>query len=87
MREPTESGDKAEIDLYFDALRGIRQEIAEIEEGRMDSRINPLKVPDRPGGCLCVCVGACVCVSSPSLCRLHSRVKSCIRKVGMVAAI
>lgn len=44
MIEPTESEDKAEMDRYCDALIGIRQEIADIEEGRMDSRINPLKV-------------------------------------------
>lgn len=45
MIEPTESEDKAEMDRFCDALLGIRQEIADIEEGRMDSRINPLKVP------------------------------------------
>uniref|UniRef100_A0A8C5HTE8 Glycine cleavage system P protein n=1 Tax=Gouania willdenowi TaxID=441366 RepID=A0A8C5HTE8_GOUWI len=44
MIEPTESEDKAEMDRFCDALLGIRQEIAEIEEGRMDSRINPLKM-------------------------------------------
>lgn len=44
MIEPTESEDKAEMDRYCDALLGIRQEIADIEEGRMDSRVNPLKV-------------------------------------------
>lgn len=44
MIEPTESEDKAEMDRFCDALLGIRQEIADIEEGRMDSRINPLKV-------------------------------------------
>lgn len=44
MIEPTESEDKAEMDRFCDALLAIRQEIAEIEEGRMDSRINPLKV-------------------------------------------
>uniref|UniRef100_A0A8C5HRX0 glycine dehydrogenase (aminomethyl-transferring) n=1 Tax=Gouania willdenowi TaxID=441366 RepID=A0A8C5HRX0_GOUWI len=40
----TKSEDKAEMDRFCDALLGIRQEIAEIEEGRMDSRINPLKM-------------------------------------------
>lgn len=45
MIEPTESEDKAEMDRFCDALLGIRQEIADIEEGRMDSRVNPLKVP------------------------------------------
>lgn len=44
MIEPTESEDKAEMDRFCDALLAIRQEIAEIEEGRMDSRINLLKV-------------------------------------------
>lgn len=45
MIEPTESEDKAEMDRFCDALLGIRQEIADLEEGRMDSRVNPLKVP------------------------------------------
>lgn len=49
MIEPTESEDKAEMDRFCDALLGIRQEIADIEEGRVDSRINPLKVSPRPG--------------------------------------
>ena len=44
MIEPTESEDKAEMDRFCDALMGIRQEIADIEEGRMDARVNPLKV-------------------------------------------
>lgn len=44
MIEPTESEDKAELDRFCDAMINIRQEIAEIEEGRMDPQINPLKV-------------------------------------------
>jgi len=44
MIEPTESEDKAEMDRYCDALVSIRREISDIEEGRMDSRINPLKM-------------------------------------------
>lgn len=52
MIEPTESEDKAEMDRFCDALLGIRQEIADIEEGRMDSRINPLKVPFTAPLCL-----------------------------------
>ncbi|KAM9329715.1 glycine dehydrogenase (decarboxylating), mitochondrial [Gastrophryne carolinensis] len=44
MIEPTESEDKAELDRFCDAMISIRQEIADIEEGRMDSRINPLKM-------------------------------------------
>lgn len=44
MIEPTESEDKAELDRFCDAMINIRQEIMDVEEGRMDSRINPLKV-------------------------------------------
>ncbi|XP_044128488.1 glycine dehydrogenase (decarboxylating), mitochondrial [Bufo gargarizans] len=44
MIEPTESEDKAEMDRFCDAMINIRQEIADIEEGRMDSKINPLKM-------------------------------------------
>lgn len=44
MIEPTESEDKAELDRFCDAMISIRHEIAEIEEGRMDPQINPLKV-------------------------------------------
>uniref|UniRef100_A0A8C7YG22 glycine dehydrogenase (aminomethyl-transferring) n=1 Tax=Oryzias sinensis TaxID=183150 RepID=A0A8C7YG22_9TELE len=52
MIEPTESEDKAEMDRFCDALLGIRQEIAEIEEGRMDSRINPLKMAPHSLACI-----------------------------------
>lgn len=44
MIEPTESEDKAELDRFCDAMISIRQEVADIEEGRMDARVNPLKV-------------------------------------------
>jgi glycine dehydrogenase len=43
MIEPTESEDKAELDRFCDALLSIRNEIKEIEEGRMDRKNNPLK--------------------------------------------
>lgn len=43
MIEPTESEDKGELDRFCDSLISIRREIKDIEEGRMDSRINPLK--------------------------------------------
>jgi glycine dehydrogenase len=43
MIEPTESEDKAELDRFCDALLSIRQEIRDIEEGRMDKKNNPLK--------------------------------------------
>ena len=43
MIEPTESESKAELDRFCDALIAIRQEIREIEEGRMDREDNPLR--------------------------------------------
>jgi glycine dehydrogenase len=43
MIEPTESEDKSELDRFCDALLSIRQEIREIEEGRMDKKNNVLK--------------------------------------------
>jgi glycine cleavage system protein P-like pyridoxal-binding family len=48
MIEPTESEDKAELDRFCDAMISIRQEIADIEEGRIDPRVNPLKVHSIP---------------------------------------
>ncbi|KAL3269069.1 hypothetical protein HHI36_008152 [Cryptolaemus montrouzieri] len=44
MIEPTESEDKQELDRFCDAMISIRQEIKDIEEGKMDIRINPLKM-------------------------------------------
>jgi glycine dehydrogenase len=43
MIEPTESETKAELDRFCDAMLAIREEIREIEEGRMDGGNNPLK--------------------------------------------
>jgi glycine dehydrogenase len=43
MIEPTESEDKIEIDRYIDALKSIRQEIRDIEEGKADKTNNMLK--------------------------------------------
>jgi len=43
MIEPTESESKAELDRYCEALILIRQEIADIEEGRLPRDNNPLK--------------------------------------------
>jgi glycine dehydrogenase len=43
MIEPTESESLAELDRFIDALIKIREEIREIEEGRMDRENNPLK--------------------------------------------
>lgn len=44
MIEPTESEDKVELDRFCNAMISIRDEIREIEEGRMDKRVNPLKM-------------------------------------------
>ncbi|KAG8595570.1 hypothetical protein GDO81_001559 [Engystomops pustulosus] len=52
MIEPTESEDKAELDRFCDAMINIRQEIADIEDGRMDSRINPLKMSPHTLTCI-----------------------------------
>uniref|UniRef100_A0A8C5RM48 glycine dehydrogenase (aminomethyl-transferring) n=1 Tax=Laticauda laticaudata TaxID=8630 RepID=A0A8C5RM48_LATLA len=52
MIEPTESEDKAELDRFCDAMISIRQEVADIEEGRMDARVNPLKMAPHTLTCL-----------------------------------
>ncbi|EDV23160.1 uncharacterized protein TRIADDRAFT_27926 [Trichoplax adhaerens] len=44
MIEPTECESKMEMDRYCDALIQIRQEIMNIEEGKMDPVVNPLKM-------------------------------------------
>lgn len=43
MVEPTESEDKLEIDRFIDALKIIRKEIQEIEEGLVDKEDNVIK--------------------------------------------
>ena len=43
MVEPTESEHKAELDRFCDAMVAVRQEVAAIASGAMDSRNNPLK--------------------------------------------
>ena len=43
MIEPTESEAKREIDRFCDALVAIRQEITDIESGKLDPENNPLK--------------------------------------------
>jgi len=43
MIEPTESEDLAELDRFCDALLKIREEIAAIEEGKADKKVNVLK--------------------------------------------
>jgi glycine dehydrogenase len=43
MIEPTESESQAELDRFCDALISIREEIREIEQGKLDKQDNPLK--------------------------------------------
>ena len=43
MIEPTESETKAELDRFCDAMLAIRDEIRDVEEGRIDGENNPLK--------------------------------------------
>lgn len=43
MIEPTESEDKLEIDRFIDAMKHIREEIREIEDGKFDQEDNVLK--------------------------------------------
>jgi glycine dehydrogenase len=43
MIEPTESESKAELDRFCDAMISIRQEIADIADGKSDRKDNPLK--------------------------------------------
>jgi glycine dehydrogenase len=43
MIEPTESESKAELDRFCDAMIAIREEIREIEQGKLDRADNPLK--------------------------------------------
>jgi len=43
MIEPTESESKAELDRFCDAMIAIREEIREIETGKMDRDNNVLK--------------------------------------------
>jgi glycine dehydrogenase len=43
MVEPTESEPKGELDRFCDALIAIREEIREIEQGKLDKQDNPLK--------------------------------------------
>jgi glycine dehydrogenase len=44
MIEPTESETKAELDRFCDAMLAIREEIRDIEEGRISREVNPLKL-------------------------------------------
>lgn len=44
MIEPTESEDKGELDRFCDALIAIRKEIELIANGKLDRKVNPLKM-------------------------------------------
>jgi glycine dehydrogenase len=43
MVEPTESESKYELDRFCDAMIAIREEIRDVEQGRIDANDNPLK--------------------------------------------
>ncbi|MCC5815248.1 MAG: glycine dehydrogenase (aminomethyl-transferring), partial [Leptospira sp.] len=43
MIEPTESESKEELDRFCDAMISIREEIKQVEEGKIDKMDNPLK--------------------------------------------
>jgi len=43
MVEPTESESKAELDRFIDAMIEIREEIRDVEQGRLDPEDNPLR--------------------------------------------
>lgn len=44
MIEPTESEDKEELDRFCESMISIREEIRQIEDGKMDKHVNPLKM-------------------------------------------
>ncbi len=48
MVEPTESEPKQELDWFCDAMLQIRDEIREIEEGKVDKEDNVLKNAPHP---------------------------------------
>ncbi|MEZ4936226.1 MAG: aminomethyl-transferring glycine dehydrogenase [Crocinitomicaceae bacterium] len=52
MVEPTESEDKAELDRFILAMKQIREEIREIEEGKADKEDNVLKNAPHTADCL-----------------------------------
>src|SRR5687767_7225598 len=43
MVEPTESESKAELDRFCDAMIAIRQEVRDVEEGRVPVEASPLR--------------------------------------------
>ncbi len=53
MIEPTESESKAELDRFCEAMICIREEIRDIEEGRLDDARNPLKLAPHSAGDIC----------------------------------
>jgi glycine dehydrogenase len=69
MIEPTESEDKAELDRFCDALLSIRQEIRDIEEGKMDKKNNALKECAAYTSCRCNSDGTDLIQEN----KLHSR--------------
>lgn len=52
MIEPTESESKEELDRFCDAMLAIREEIREIEEGRVDQKTNVVKQAPHTAACI-----------------------------------
>jgi glycine dehydrogenase len=52
MIEPTESEDKEELDRFIEAMIKIRQEIADIENGKADKENNLLKNAPHTADCI-----------------------------------
>lgn len=53
MIEPTESEDKQQLDNYCEALLQIRREISDIESGRLDKDVNPIKMAPHTQQAVC----------------------------------
>lgn len=52
MIEPTESESKEELDRFCDAMLAIREEIQEIQEGRVDEKTNVVKQAPHTAACI-----------------------------------
>ncbi|VEL10489.1 unnamed protein product [Protopolystoma xenopodis] len=57
MVEPTESEPKEECDRFCDAMIQIRNEIQMIADGRLDKKVNPLKMAPHT---MQVCIHECI---------------------------
>ncbi|XP_074595003.1 glycine dehydrogenase (decarboxylating), mitochondrial isoform X2 [Brevipalpus obovatus] len=53
MIEPTESEDKTELDHFCEAMLVIREEISQVENGKIDKTMNPVKMAPHPQRLVC----------------------------------